>query len=217
MKAVFPHENCFKELRGGREAEPDDPDYCYLLESLLGHIYLRGQDDAPGIVSILERNVRDPRRYQNEKYQKQPPPTLSPPHISQANQEERISDNASNGMATEGGAVSSSNQYTGSILSFISKIPPQEVSNGNQRQLQEHVELGDLARYTVFFEEYSTGKGTKPSYAWCQTQLKPTSMFLFTVTFEGVEVAGLECSSKQNAKHAASKALWQELHLRKRV
>ena len=160
MKAVFPHDNCFKELCGGREAEPEDPDYCNLLETLLGHIYLRGQHDAPGIVFILERNVRDPRRYQNEKYPKQPPSTPLPPHISQATQEERISDNASNGMATEGGAASGSNQYTGSFLSFTSKIPPQEVSNENQRQLQEHAELGDLARYTVFFEEYGTGNKT---------------------------------------------------------
>ncbi|OBT70834.1 hypothetical protein VF21_10108 [Pseudogymnoascus sp. 05NY08] len=211
MKAAFPYDNCFRELPGRREAEPEDPDYCYLLESLLGHIYLRGQDDAPGIVSILERNVRDPRRSQDEKYLKSPP---LPPQISQVTQEERILDNASNGMATEVGSVFGSNQYIGSIPKFT---PPQEVSNGNVRQLQEHADLGDLAIYTVFFEEHGTIKGTKPSYTWRQTQLKPTSRFLFTVTFEGVEVAGLECSSKQNAKHEASKALWEELHLRKQL
>lgn len=214
MKAAFPYKNCFRELTGGREAEPEDPDYCYLLESSLGHIYLRGQDDAPGIVSILERNVRDPRRSQGNKYLKEPLPTPLPPQISQATQEERILDNASNGMATEVGSVLGSNQYNGSILSFT---PPQEVSNGNVRQLQEHAGLGDLARYTVFFEEYGTSKGTKPSYTWHQTKLKPTSRFQFTVTFEGVEAAGLECSSKQNAKHEASKALWEELHLRKQL
>ncbi|KFY83376.1 hypothetical protein V498_08118, partial [Pseudogymnoascus sp. VKM F-4517 (FW-2822)] len=89
MKAAFPYNNCFRELAGGREAEQEDPDYCYLLESLLGHIYLRGRDDAPGIVSILERNVRDPRRSQDNKYLKEPLPTPLPPQISQATQEER--------------------------------------------------------------------------------------------------------------------------------
>lgn len=214
MKDAFPYESCFKELSEGREAEPEDPDYHRLLESLLGRIYLWGNEDAARIVSCLERNVRQPHLYQRDKDLKKPLHTPLSPHISQAKKEERIFDNSSNNMATDRGAACSSSQPIGSTLSFPSKIPSQEVGNGNRMQLQGYANLTCLASYTTIFEEYGAKKGTKPLYTCYQTKVTPASRFLCTVTFEGVEVVGLECSSKQNAKHEASKALWEKLQLR---
>jgi hypothetical protein len=216
MKDIYPYDSCFKALCSGGEVEPEAPNYPHLLESHLGRIYLKGQDYTRGIVSILEQNVLDPR-YQNQKYRMQQMQPI-PPCTGQPNPEQRISDSASDLVAIEERSTYDANQSTESIAElFTSVTPPPDVINREEQQLPVHAEALDLPRYTILLEEYSTRQGVKASYTNLPTQLLPTSKFICTITFQGIKVAGPECTSKKQAKHRASKVLWEELMARQWV
>ena len=220
MKAVFPHDNCFRALSSGEEVELEATNYPHLLESLLGRIYLKGQDYTRGVVSILEQNVQDPRRKQHQKYRTQEMQQMrsATPRTGQPARERRISDSASNLMTIEGNSASDTNQSTESIAQpFTSETPPPEVINGVERQAQVSIGALDLPRYTIMVEEYTKRQGVKPSYTYLQTQLMPTNKYICTITLQGIEVVGPECTSKKQAKHEASKALWEELKIRQWV
>jgi hypothetical protein len=216
MKAIYPHDHSFKLLCSGGEVEPEAPHGPHLLESHLGRIYLKGQYTRD-IVSILEQNVLDPRRYENQKYRMQQMQSMAP-RAGQPIPEQRISDSASDLVAIEGRSTYDANQSTESIAQpFTSETPPLDVINSEEQQLRVQTEALDLPRYTILIEEYSTRRGVKPSYTNRPTQLMPTSKFTCTITFQGIKVTGPECTSKKQAKHKASKVLWEELTAREWV
>jgi hypothetical protein len=67
-----------------------------------------------------------------------------------------------------------------------------------------------LPAYTTRLKEYADKNGIKPDYTESQTQFQPM-MFNYKVTLGELEAIGRERSNKKDAKHEASKALWNLL------
>lgn len=212
---MFPYDSCFKELSNGREPESRDLNYHLLLEGHLGNVCVQGQNHTPGILSLLEKHVRDPRQHSNQMYQ-MPPPT--PQDTRQRIEEEIILDNTSDSMAAEEGAASDANQSQESITqSFAFETASPEVNNRVAQQLRMYTAVEVLSKYTILVEEYSVSTGVKPVYEYLATQVQPMNKFTCTVTFQGIKIVGSECGSKKQAKHVASRALWKELQWRRWV
>jgi hypothetical protein len=209
MSTIFPHEKCFKALN--EEIDPEGPnlDYSALLESLVGRRYLREHNDRPRLVYILEQHVIDPRPHQNNEYRTQPPPDLD--HTTQS---EGVPIQPLEDGTIQGGPIPDENRSSRSTLPQLDpSTPPIEVSDEEERQLQVHTQVADLSTYTVKLMEDSAKKGLNgPSYTSTQTQSKTPCKFVFTVTFEGFKAVGKERTSKQEAKHEASKVLWEKLY-----
>lgn len=68
-------------------------------------------------------------------------------------------------------------------------------------------ELRDLPSYTIRLEEYRKREGLQPLYEWEETRLYPRR-YISRVTFGDLKAVGGERSSKKDAKHEASKAMW---------
>jgi hypothetical protein len=88
--------------------------------------------------------------------------------------------------------------------------PPSETSGGMPHQPQLAFEVNDgskVSEYTVKLQQYSSKKGIRQYYECTQTQSQPMK-FTYKVTLGDLEAVGKECTSKYNAKHEASKALW---------
>jgi hypothetical protein len=92
--------------------------------------------------------------------------------------------------------------------------PPSEASGGMSHELQLTFGLDngskDISEYTVKIQEYGGKNGILPSYEYTQTQFQPMK-FTSKVTLGNLAAVGKECTSKKNAKHEASKALWGRL------
>ena len=208
MKDDFPYEPCFKELAIEQGTEWEGSNYRHLLESVLGQICLQGKCDFSGIISMLERNVPDPRRNRNQKYLVQP----LQPYPDRVAQEGAILDSASQDTTTDEGSTSDANHPAGSTSQpLVSEIPLTEVDEKFEILLRNLAEVRDLPRYTSVFYEYGNLTGFRPLYVWNATQLNFKTMFYYTVTFREIEVVGPECGNKKDARHMASKALSEKL------
>lgn len=211
MKESFRYEQCFKQLCNEQGIEREGSNYCHLLESMLGHICLRGQNNFQDIVSTIEYNITDPRYNGDQKDVVEPPQH----NICYSTQEASTSGSASEDVTTERESTSDANQSTGNILEeHISEPLPAKASEELRRLLQDHIDADDLPRYTQVVQEFCRYWGEEASYTWAHRGLPHLRKFQCTVTLEGLKAVGSECRSKQEAKHEASKVLWKQLKTR---
>ena len=211
MKDNFQYERCFKQLCNEQEIEQEGSDYCHLLESMLGHICLRGQNNFRDIVSTIEGNIIDPRRNGDQKDAVE----LPQHNLCCSTQEGRTTGRASEDVTTERESTPDTNQSTANISEEpVSEPLPTGVSEELRRLLQDHIDADDLPRYTEVVQEFCQYRGDEASYTWTQRGLPHLRKFQCTVTLLGLKAVGPECRSKQEAKHKASKVLWKQLRAR---
>ena len=178
---------------------------------MLGHICLQAQSDFRDTLSTLECYIIDPRRNRDQNY------LVEPPHnnICCLTQEEVTIGSASEDAVTERVSNSDQNQSTGDNLEgHVSEIFPTKVSGRLKQLLRDPIEVNDLEKYTQVVKEFCDRIGWEPSYSWCDRVLFPSRLFTCTVTLAGLKAVGLECRSKKEAKHEASKVLLELLRAR---
>ncbi|KAE9377236.1 hypothetical protein N431DRAFT_555477 [Stipitochalara longipes BDJ] len=191
----FRFEECFKALCNENEVYQADANFQDALLSQIGHIHRQSQTDSSVALGIeLEQYISDPRRHQNEKF---------------------VIKQESNGERTPEARTPSEPRSSPLSRSDTNTRPPsendEEMPQGQQLRIRVNTESEDMPEYTAQLQEYAAKKNLlPPSYDCIRTQFQPMR-FTCKVSLGESEARGQERSKKKEAKHSASKALWEIL------
>jgi len=178
----FRHEECYVALCGPNEAIQPDANFHDLLLGHIGHISCRDPShDLMTLFMDLEKYVDDPRRHQRNE-------KFILPEKSNAG-------------------------HTPEAKTFLSPPPsPVPPLQTNTRIVSSEADENrlPLPKYTIMVQQYCDAEGLRPVYNTKETHFD-SQRFVSTIIVGDLKARGRESSSKKNAKHEASKALWNLL------
>jgi hypothetical protein len=204
----FPYKECCGLLNLGDISSRSSPDFQALLCCHIGHVQIRGLDQEYSTLwAAVQRLVRDPRMSICQSL-----PMTRPHELQLISRKEGVGDKFL--MITGSPAPLSSNSKTlalpnpqhGNELLTVHDATTSILAQGIQPQRGEEKPM-ELGKYTVILQGLSDMRGIPLSY---DDRGPSESGFIFVASYGGLQGRG-EAGNKKEAKHKASKALFEIL------